>query len=204
MAVVRPRRKLSSTCAYNRTCESKDSARHICGRHGYLCSDGRCAQFKESANDLIDRMAAFIELKNQVDELTDEVKASKSILCELRDEFVDVKSEMCAVATQLKSIKSATTSAWSIDSSDSMVGFSATTTGFPQSPRPAGRAEKIASTGVEPTRSNGDSSNGNVQLRNDFRTYHERRNSKTATRQRTILCGKKTPMVVVEGHLNYK
>ena len=84
------------------------------------------------------RMAAFIELKNQVAELNDEVKANKSVLCELRTEFVDVKSEICFIATHLELIKSEMSSARSTNSSSPMVGFSATTIDFPEVPRPAG------------------------------------------------------------------
>ena len=45
------------------------------------------------------RIAAFIELKNLVVELKDEVKANKSVLYKLRAEFVDVKSEICSIVT---------------------------------------------------------------------------------------------------------
>ena len=106
-------------------------------------------------------MVAFIELKNQVVEVKDEVKANKSVLRELRSELVDVKSETCSTATKLNSIKLEMTSARSTSSSGPMVGFSSTTTDFPELPRPAdgfSRAEKTASTGVHPTISNGDSS----------------------------------------------
>ena len=71
-------------------------------------------------------MAAFIELKNQVVELKDEVKTNKSILCELRTEFVDVKSDTCFIATHLKFIK-LEMSVRSANSFSPMVGFSATT-----------------------------------------------------------------------------
>ena len=43
--------------------------------------------------DFMCRMAAFIELKNKVIELTAEVKANKPVLRELRSEFGDVKSK---------------------------------------------------------------------------------------------------------------
>ena len=66
---------------------------------------------RNQQNDFMCRIAAFIELKNQVVELTDEVKGNKPVLRELRSEFVDVKSKICSMATQLKSIKSEMTSA---------------------------------------------------------------------------------------------
>ena len=61
---------------------------------------------KNQLDELRGRMAAFIELKNHVIELKDEVKANKLVLRELRSEFVDVKLEICSIETQLKSIKS--------------------------------------------------------------------------------------------------
>ena len=83
------------------------------------------------------RMAAFIELKNQVVEQKDEVKANKSVLCEWRSEFVDIKSEICSMATVLKLIQSEMSSVWSTNCFGPMIGFSAATTYFPELPRPA-------------------------------------------------------------------
>ena len=117
---------------------------------------------KNQLDELMGRMADFIELKNQVAELKDEVKTSKAVLCELRSEFVDVKSEICSMATLLKLMQSEMSSVRSTNSSGPNVGFSATTTDFAELPRPAGGfswAEKTASTGVDPAISNGDSSN---------------------------------------------
>ena len=116
-------------------------------------------------DELMGRMADFIELKNQVVE----VKANKSVVCELRAEFLDVRSEICSSATQLKSIKSEMSSAGSTYSSRPTVVFSVTTTDFPELPRPAGGfswAEKTASTGVNLATSNGESSH--VKVQDDF------------------------------------
>ena len=65
----------------------------ICALTVYVLS------LKNQLDELMGRMVAFIELKNQVVEVKDEVKANKSVLRELRSELVDVKSETCFTAT---------------------------------------------------------------------------------------------------------
>ena len=104
-------------------------------------------------DDLMGRMAAFIELKNQVVELTDNIKANKSVLRELRSEFVDVKSEIFSMASQLQSITWEMTSAWSTNSSGSMVGVSATTSDFRVLSRPAGWFSWVEKNGFNRRRS---------------------------------------------------